>query len=332
MLFDPRPKERREDFFDREHELKLFIDGLRYPLSLILGLRRTGKTSLLLVGLKEAGYPHVIVDCRNLPINPSKKDIMLAFQEAFNQMARKHRKIWDTIKDYMKNIKGVEVLGIGISISWKKASISSIIDEMDEWARDHGTRIVLAFDEFQQIRGARQIVIMLAHIYDYRRNISTVLTGSEMGLLYGTLALDDPDSPLYGRYVHEVRLENFSRELSLEFLKMGFKQYNMHPNTKVLEYAVEKFNGIPGWLTFFGAKAVSVGKVTEEIVDEIFEMAVHQAISEINNFLKLREAGRRRYVIILKSVAEGTNRWSEIKRKWKRRKEGNSQAQPLQHC
>ncbi|WP_277345240.1 hypothetical protein [Metallosphaera hakonensis] len=42
MLFDPSPKDSREDFFDREEELRR-VKSLSSPLTLVLGLRRTGK-------------------------------------------------------------------------------------------------------------------------------------------------------------------------------------------------------------------------------------------------------------------------------------------------
>jgi AAA+ ATPase superfamily predicted ATPase len=50
-LFDLRPKSRREDLFDRERELsELYRDvGRGYPVVLVLGVRRIGKTSILRV-------------------------------------------------------------------------------------------------------------------------------------------------------------------------------------------------------------------------------------------------------------------------------------------
>jgi AAA+ ATPase superfamily predicted ATPase len=61
LFFDPRPKEKKEDLFDRERELERFSDALAYsPLILILGARRMGKTSLMNVALKESCQPYVM--------------------------------------------------------------------------------------------------------------------------------------------------------------------------------------------------------------------------------------------------------------------------------
>ena len=48
MLFDRKPKTRREDFYNRERELELFIRGIEVGESLIVvyGVRRVGKNQL----------------------------------------------------------------------------------------------------------------------------------------------------------------------------------------------------------------------------------------------------------------------------------------------
>ncbi|MGC9105445.1 MAG: hypothetical protein ACP5HQ_03360 [Thermoprotei archaeon] len=51
MFFDPAPKDRREDFFDREEELER-LKSLSSPITLVLGLRRTGKSSLIRIALR----------------------------------------------------------------------------------------------------------------------------------------------------------------------------------------------------------------------------------------------------------------------------------------
>ena len=50
MLFDPAPKSSRRDFFDREAEIER-VKSLSSPITLVLGLRRTGKSSVILISL-----------------------------------------------------------------------------------------------------------------------------------------------------------------------------------------------------------------------------------------------------------------------------------------
>jgi AAA+ ATPase superfamily predicted ATPase len=89
LFFDPRPKEKKEDLFDRERELERFSDALAYsPLILILGARRMGKTSLMNVALKESCQPYVMIDLRGLPYNPSRADLLRRFEAGFKKAGK----------------------------------------------------------------------------------------------------------------------------------------------------------------------------------------------------------------------------------------------------
>jgi hypothetical protein len=82
LLFDPRPKARGEDLYDFDAELGKLLRALGEPVVLVSGLRRTGKTSLVLTALNEsarkahsskAGWQHWRCQCR-APRAVSKND------------------------------------------------------------------------------------------------------------------------------------------------------------------------------------------------------------------------------------------------------------------
>ena len=57
MLFSPEPKTRREDLYDFNRELSALVTALRAErLTLVTGLRRTGKTSLLQGSPRQGQY------------------------------------------------------------------------------------------------------------------------------------------------------------------------------------------------------------------------------------------------------------------------------------
>ena len=64
MLFDPRPKERREDLYNFDEELNKLIKSFGEPLIVVSGLRRTGKTSLILTALNISEKPFIYIDLR----------------------------------------------------------------------------------------------------------------------------------------------------------------------------------------------------------------------------------------------------------------------------
>jgi len=46
MPFSIKPKERRDKLYDFENELKELVKGIeRSPITIVVGMRRTGKTS-----------------------------------------------------------------------------------------------------------------------------------------------------------------------------------------------------------------------------------------------------------------------------------------------
>jgi len=43
MLFDPRPKRRRDDLFNREKEIEKLHNFVNDPITILTGIRRIGK-------------------------------------------------------------------------------------------------------------------------------------------------------------------------------------------------------------------------------------------------------------------------------------------------
>lgn len=308
MYFDPRPKVRREDLYDREEELEQLR---RYvsssPLTVITGVRRLGKTSLLLVGLRDT--PHVILDTRG--VNPnSRRDLLKRFESGINTFLRKNSKLRDSILRRLKNIAGVQVMGTGIALQWRKekADLLSIARVLEE----HGA--VLAVDEVQNLRGVvgREFAELIAHIYDYT-DLRVVLTGSQVGLLYDFLGVDDPSSPLYGRHFSEIKLKRFSKEESLDFLRKGFAQLGMQAEDDVLELVVDRLDGIVGWLVLFGLRCSEAREISREISENVMREAGKLAMQELQNFIKRHAPAERRFLLTAKAVASGRRVWSEIR-------------------
>ncbi|MEM1547136.1 MAG: ATP-binding protein [Candidatus Methanomethylicia archaeon] len=316
-LFDTRPKNTRKDLYDRENELKLFREGIRNcrPIILLLGSRRTGKTSLLFVGLNEYGDIYSVIDCRAFEekVNITYREFIEIFTKSLSMLIRKA----EGISRYFSRIRGIKVAGFEIEFknSPNNVYLIDVFEKLNEWGEENNKCIVIAFDEAQELsklRGVR-FLPLLAYIYDNLRHISLILTGSQIGLLYRFLKRYDPSSPLYGRAMLEVRLDKFTYEQSLDFLIKGFEEYNVKPDMRILEYAVDVFNGIPGWLTLFGYRGLNE-ELKSRLVEEVLEEASKLAISEYRNFLSLRPIAAKRYTTILYAIAEGYNTWSSIKR------------------
>jgi AAA+ ATPase superfamily predicted ATPase len=310
MYFDPRPKIKKEDLYDREKELEQFFKVLAYaPLIVVIGLRRTGKTSFVNVALGECGCPFAILDLRGLPFNPSYADVVRRLEAAFRRIDRKW---FSDLSEALKHLKGVSVLGSELSFEWGKAGVdlAELFGQIESWAAKKKKKFVIAFDEIQVIRGDKWMLRFLAHVVDSYHNVVVVVTGSEVGVLFDFLGFDQPDSPLYGRHFVQVQMKNFSASMAKEFLVSGFKQIKLEPSSEVLEYAIKRLDGVPGWLTLFGVKCRDRNACSRELVDEVASEAGKLAREEVLKIV----AFSRRYGVILNFIAKvGEASWSEIK-------------------
>lgn len=321
MYFSDRPKLERQNFFDRDEELDKLVHSLKQgaALTVVKGLRRLGKSSLMLVGLAQSGLPHVLIDCRRLEETayPSRRALVELLEESVNDFVKEHRGFWPALKEHLKRVKGVGVGELSVTFSWggeKPISVVGLFDALDKFATGRGIKVVVAIDEAQQLKKVANFNIakLLAHIYDYKRGIQLLLTGSQVGLLDDLLGVEDPSSPLYGRARSEISLGRFSEEQSRGFLEKGFKQTNLKFDRPVVEYAIEKLDGVVGWLSNFGWQCHLEKKTSKGLVDRLLKEAAKLTLKEFENFL-LRRSSAARYRIVMKRVAREPLRWARIK-------------------
>jgi len=129
-------------------------------------------------------------------------------------------------------------------------------------------------------------------------------------MLYDFLGIDNPSSPLYGRYMEKIVLNPLTREQSIDFLEKGFREAEITFNRELLEKAVDKLDGIIGWLSYFGLISIEEG-LTEKTIERVLERASKLALQELYNFIRLK--GSKRYIEIMRIVKNEAT-WSEIKR------------------
>jgi hypothetical protein len=212
----------------------------------------------------------------------------------------------------LKHVKGVEIAGTAITFQWGKEGVNlpELFDKIDTWAKKHNEHFLFAVDEVQLVRGDKTLLRLFARIADSNRNITVILTGSEIGLLYNFLGFNNVESPLYGRHYAEIRMRNFSPEEAKIFLEEGFKQIKISCSDEALEYAVQKLDGVVGWLTLFGARSRDRGKCIKQTVDDVLDEGGKLERAEALKIVKFSS----RYAVMLNFLAKtGKAGWAEIK-------------------
>ena len=297
VYFTLEPKKKKEDFFNMEEELYTFVNSLdKFRLIVVKGLRRYGKTSLIHTGLNLAKVDHLFIDCRLLPLTAASFNDFLSIIEAEISRDKKVREL----------IRGVEHIEIGGLIKFRIRRPETLIKFLES-LKD----TVIVLDEAQELKRLRfRFDYFLAYALD-NLNIRIVVSGSQVGLLERFLKMEDPEAPLYGRPYKSVELKPLTKDKSVEFLKIGFKQEGVIVSEELIHKAVEAFDGIIGWLTHFGYNYVRGMKSLDLVLDK----AVNLAFTEIQHFLETRGVAKDRYIEVLKTIAITEEcSWSEIRR------------------
>ena len=318
MLFDPNPKIRVEDLFDREKELRVFRDALKRGERLIVvyGLRRVGKTSFIRVALRAYRYPHVVIDVREIYYSYRRitnYHIYRAIADYFTDNLKFFERIGYHVGDILRRVRGLRLKGVEVEVEpTRLPSIASLLRHYNKWAGRRGTRFVLVFDEAQYLRysGAVKFDGLFAWCVDNLENLTIVLSGSEVGLLRDFLRVEDPQAPLYGRYIHEIKLENFTENQSIAFLEEGFRELGVEISREEAREVVARLGRVPGWLTLYGYYRGVLKLDHREALEKVYEEGVKLVYEELE---KIIEPSRDRYLAILEAITRGATKWSQIK-------------------
>jgi len=238
---------------------------------------------------------YVFIDCRLLPSGMILiNDVLMLFERELS------KKSW--FRSIASSIEGIEVGGFGVR--FRRRDFNTLVNMLE---RLEGKIIV--FDEVQELRRSKhRFNSLIAYLYDHV-NVKVVVSGSQVGLMHRFLRFDDPSAPLYGRPFYVVKLKPLTREHAREFLFKGFEQERVEPPAELIEEALNLFDGVIGWLTYFG---YSYTKLGVRDLSSLLETAARLAYEELDHALQIFNVGRPRYEAVLKIVAERGSSWSEI--------------------
>ena len=330
MLFSIVPKERLEDLYDMREELESLIGYLRDPsvrMIVVLGLRRTGKTSLVRVALNVSMTPFIYIDGRR--VLGSVEAFVSELEGELTRALRRHQRF---LKEVFHRVRRLRVAGLEVEID-RRAVASSLLNVLEELDQA-GRQIVLVLDEAQELSPIRWMQNLLAYCYDNLRNVKLLVTGSEVRVLEDFLRVEDPEAPLFGRPFITITTRRLEDWEAVDFLTKGFDEVGFRVSEAELHEAAHRLDGIIGWLTYYGWYTWKTGSHREGL-----ETAEGQAAkllkSELERFLSRREEARVRYIEILRALSSGPLKWSEISRyltaKLGRRIPANQLAKYLRH-
>ncbi|QXJ28448.1 AAA family ATPase [Saccharolobus shibatae] len=285
--------------FDRESEIRQLVEmaNRRQPTA-IIGVRRIGKTSVILKGLKMIETPKVYLSAEDFL--EGKSFDLISFLSLYSSLlitnvmnyVEPKRKIPQIVKQkgkellemlreligYVKisfniNLVEVEVFLNSVKRGGIKESIPQILELPQRLGEEFGIKnIVVAIDEFQYLRFASQnypgIFHLLRSKWQFHSRVSYVISGSSVGLLEKILS--SKKEPFY-QFFFPIYVKQFDENTSFSFLKQSFEEEGKEYDDNALLFAMKELNGIPAWLNYFGLKSLQCDKVTLECVKKTIE-------------------------------------------------------------
>ena len=277
-LFDPYPKSKREDFFDNEeliNEVEKLLEGKFWPL--ILGPKRTGKTSVLKIVANELGG--VYIDASGIKTLRELGDSLVNSLQTRVQVDLKVVKV----EIYKRPVRGLkELLGkLGDS--------------------------VILIDEVQNL-ASPWFASLLSTAYN-TSGVRFAFTGSMIGLaktLAGQGTGKKVGKSFKGRPIVEVEASPFDEVKSREFLRTGADLCNVSMQDSEIEDAAEAYRGIQGWLTYYG-NFRALGYSHDRAKEMVFRTAKGIILEELKALSELQ-----RTIMRALSLVEGAG-WSDLK-------------------
>ncbi len=284
MYFDIRPKENKEEFFNYNYEYNLIKRALEreVPITFILGVRRVGKTSLMSVLFHELKGLKVWIDGRIL--KDPKRDIFNILNKSLNS---DQPAIFGNINSLNFNFAG-----LGLEFNMDKSSM-----DIERRISKYKGTIYVFIDEAQ--RSSKDLSDVLSYFYDRHRNVRFILSGSEVGLLREIIGVNDPEHPLFGRYILEVKMNRLDRDRAFDFLKLGFEQVGEEISVDEIFKVLDELDGLIGWLTLYGYER-AILKNSDALL-KTKNLAKEIVAQELEHFLKNKHT-KQLYIEILRNA------------------------------
>lgn len=324
-----------EYFVDREEELRrlsCLVQGVQEGASsnsALIGLRRTGKTSVLEnleLRLKvNARVIPVIVNCYGIATKSRLAKVIVG--GAIDGYVRKTgdkaylkrlaKTISDAASSVAERISEAKLAEFSLSLRDKSTEedilIEKALDFLESMAEEKDVFFVVMLDEFQDvIKWGDGTLKRIRAVVQSQKRVCYVLAGSATTVMRNLVY--DRRSPFYRQLV-EVPMTKLDKETAGTFLEARFAVANVKATGHVIEKVVSLSGGYPDYVQRLGLELYlstgGGGSLTEQGVDRAYEGMVLGLDGEFENYFSTFTPLERE---ILVALATGKIQPSEVAR------------------
>lgn len=324
-----------EYFVDREEELRrllTLVGGVQKGASsnsAIIGLRRTGKTSILenlVVRLEpDRAVVPVIVNCYG--IAAKSRFAKLLVDKTIESYVRKTgdnaylkrlaKAAGETAKAALERISEVKFADFSVKLRDKNTEEDSLIEEamqyVESLAQEKNVSFVVMLDEFQDvIRWGDDTLKRVRAVVQSQKRVCYVLAGSATTVMRNLGY--DRRSPFYRQLV-EIPIKKLEKATASSFLKRRFASAQMRCHDSQIDKIATYSDGYPDYVQRLGLELyLTVGQggtIVEEQVDKAYEDMILGLDGEFENYFGTFSPLERE---ILAALAIGKIQPSEVAR------------------
>ncbi len=324
-----------EYFVDREDELRrlqTLIEGIQKGASsnsALIGLRRTGKTSILenleILLKPNAKLIPVIANCYGIAAKSRLAKVLVdktiesyvckTGDSAF--LKRITKAIGQAAKSAIGRISEVKFAEFSLKLQDKNTEEDSLIEEalqyIEALAQEKDVFFVVMLDEFQDvIRWGDDTLKRIRSVVQSQKRVCYVLAGSATSIMRNLVY--DRRSPFYRQLV-EIPIKKLDKSIATAFLKRRFECAEMEVADSVIAKIATLSDGYPDYMQRLGLELyLLIGQgcmIAEDQVDKAYEDMVVSLDGEFDNYFRNFSPLERE---ILVALATGSIQPSEVAR------------------
>ena len=324
-----------EYFVDREDELRrlqTLVKGIQKGASsnsALIGLRRTGKTSILenleILLKPNAKLIPVIANCYGIAAKSRLAKVLVdktiesyvykTGDSAF--LKRITKAIGQAAKSAIGRISEVKFAEFSLKLQDKNTEEDSLIEEalqyIEALAQEKDVFFVVMLDEFQDvIRWGDDTLKRIRSVVQSQKRVCYVLAGSATSIMRNLVY--DRRSPFYRQLV-EIPIKKLDKSIATTFLKRRFECAEMEVADSVIAKIATLSDGYPDYMQRLGLELyLLIGQgcmIAEDQVDKAYEDMVVSLDGEFDNYFRNFSPLERE---ILVALATGSIQPSEVAR------------------
>lgn len=258
-------------FCDRKNEITTIQIDLNNGLNLLIyAPRRFGKTSLIENTLQQMNAQKVFMDMMSVVderefINQYFNAIAMSLYTPTDKLISFFKKILKIRPNISVNFDqtGQARYSLSFDISEQTAVFSEVLDIPNQCAIHKQKRVIVVFDEFQEIKRLGFEDKLRTVIQKHSNNVAYLFSGSKKSIM--TQLFFDRSNAFY-RSVKHIPIQAIDDNSWMEYIQVGFEQYGKQINTEHILEILDISKGFPYY--------------TQQIAYELFNITTEKCSRE----------------------------------------------------